>query len=91
VEFTLLRRALNKRIGQSGLPAEFLAKLWAAALLAAAAAWGVHHALGQLSPIPAAVVILGIYGVIYFAATLLLQLPEAQSVFRRARNSVGVT
>jgi len=91
VEFTLLRRALNKRIGQSGLPVEFLAKLWAAALLAAAAAWGVHRALGPRSPIPAAVVILGIYGVIYFAATLLLQLPEAQSVFRRARNSVGVT
>ena len=89
VEFTLLRRALNQRIGQSGLPAEFLAKLWAAALLAAAAAWGAHRALGPRSPIPLAVVVLGIYGAIYFAATLLLKLPEAQSVFRRARRSVG--
>jgi putative peptidoglycan lipid II flippase len=89
VEFTLLRRALNKRLGQSGLPAEFLAKLWAAALLAAAAAWGVHRALGPRSPIPLALVVLGMYGAIYFAATLLLKLPEAQSVFRRARISVG--
>jgi putative peptidoglycan lipid II flippase len=89
VEFALLRRTLNRRIGESGLAARFLAKLWAAALLAAAAAGGVRHALGQRAPIPAAVVVLGIYGVLYFAATLLFRLPEAQSLFRRARSSVG--
>jgi putative peptidoglycan lipid II flippase len=89
VEFVLLRRALNRRIGMSGLPAVFLAKLWAAALLAGAAAWTVHDALGRRSPIPAAIIILGIYGGLYFAATLLFQLPEARALFSRARNAVG--
>ncbi len=33
IEFVLLRRALIQRIGPSGLPVNFLAKLWAAALI----------------------------------------------------------
>jgi putative peptidoglycan lipid II flippase len=89
VEFTLLRRALNRRIGASGLPATFLAQLWASALLAAAAGWAVHHALGPRSPIPAAILVLGIYGLLYFAATLLFRLPEARSLFTRARGTIG--
>jgi putative peptidoglycan lipid II flippase len=85
VEFVLLRRALNRRIGASGLPLSFLAQLWAAALSAAAAAWAVHHAIGPRSPIPVAILVLGIYGILYFAVTLLLRLPEARSLFGRAR------
>jgi putative peptidoglycan lipid II flippase len=89
VEFVLLRRALNRRIGASGLPAAFLAQLWAAALLAAAAAWTVHHAIGARSPISAAILILGIYGALYFAVTLLFRLPEARSLFTRARRAAS--
>ncbi len=89
VEFTLLRRALNRRIGASGLPINFLAQLWAAALIAAAAAWTVHHAVGPRSPIPVAILVLGIYGGLYFAAALLFRLPEARSLFGRARSVVS--
>jgi putative peptidoglycan lipid II flippase len=89
VEFVLLRRALNRRIGASGLPAVFLVQLWASALIAAAAAWAVHRAIGPRSPIPAAILVLGIYGSLYFAATLLFRLPEARSIFSRARKAVG--
>ena len=89
VEFVLLRRALVQRIGPSGLPAVFLAKLWAAALVAGATSLAVHYALGQRSPIPAAILILGIYGTLYFALTLLLKLPEARALFGRAKHAVG--
>jgi putative peptidoglycan lipid II flippase len=89
VEFALLRRALVQRIGPSGLSAIFLAKLWAAALAAGAVSWAVHRALGQLSPIPAAILILGIYGALDFAITLLLRLPEARALFSRAKHAVG--
>jgi hypothetical protein len=85
----LLRRALNRRIGASGLSATFLAQLWAAALVAAAFAWAVHHAVGPRSPIPVAIFVLGIYGSLYFAATLLFRLPEARALFSRARGAVG--
>jgi len=91
VEFALLRRALNRRIGASGVPASFLAQLWAAALIAAAVAWGVHHTIGPRSPIPAAILVLGIYGSLYFAATLLFRLPEARSLFSRARGTESRT
>jgi putative peptidoglycan lipid II flippase len=89
VEFALLRRALVQRIGPSGLSAIFLAKLWAAALAAGVVSWAVHRALGQRSPIPAAILILGIYGALDFAITLLLRLPEARALFSRAKHAVG--
>ncbi len=89
VEFVLLRRALVRRIGPSGLPASFLAKLWGAAIIAAAGAWALHYVLGRRSPIPAAVVILGLYGALYFGAALLFRLPEASALFGRARKAVG--
>ena len=69
VEFALLRRTLNRRIGRTGLPASLAARLWISAALAASAGWAVKLALGRHGPIPTAVVVLGAYGVVYFAAT----------------------
>jgi putative peptidoglycan lipid II flippase len=83
VEFTLLRRTLNLRIGRTGIPKVFLAKLWGAAILAAGCAWGVRYLFGQHSPILAALVVLSPYGIIYFAAALLLRVDEAQSLIGR--------
>ena len=78
VEFALLRRALNRRIGNTGLPFEYLGKLWSAALLAASAGYGIHHFFRHHSPILVAVAVLAPYGIIYFAAILALGLDEAR-------------
>ncbi|MGB8474650.1 MAG: murein biosynthesis integral membrane protein MurJ [Candidatus Acidiferrum sp.] len=59
VEFTLLRRSLNRRIGHTGLAIRFLVKLWGAALLAAAVGWGIHNFLGRHFPMSAAITDLG--------------------------------
>lgn len=83
VEFTLLRGALNRRIGATGLAAGYLGKVWTAALLAAAIGWLIHHFLPLRSAILTAVLVLIPYGVIYFAAALAMQLNEAR-VFLRA-------
>jgi putative peptidoglycan lipid II flippase len=89
VEFALLRRTLNRRIGSTGLPASFTARLWASAAIAAAAGWTVKLAIGVRHPIAAAVAILGVYGVVYFALTYLLRVDESSRlldrVLRRAR------
>jgi putative peptidoglycan lipid II flippase len=82
VEFALLRRALNRRIGQTGLPLEYLAKLWGAALVAASAGIGIRHFFGLHSPILVAVVVLGPYGLVYFAVILMLGLDEARGFLR---------
>jgi putative peptidoglycan lipid II flippase len=85
VEFTLLRRTLNRRIGHTGLMKDYLAKLWMSALAASAIGWSIHHYFVHHSAILAAVVILAPYGAVYFAATAALKLPEAHSLFARAR------
>jgi len=80
VEFTLLRRSLNRRIGQTGVPAIFLTKLWLAAVFAAAGAWGVKMLLGIAHPILLAIVALVPYGAIYFGISAVLGLTESRTI-----------
>ncbi len=83
IEFVLLRRTLNARIGRTGLPGSFMVKLWGAALLSAAAGWGIKLAMGARHPIIVAAFVLGGYGILYFAITSLLGLPEARQLVGR--------
>jgi putative peptidoglycan lipid II flippase len=85
VEFVLLRRALNRRIGPTGLSAPLTLRLWGAAAAAAGAAWALRVLLPQAHPITAAVAVLGLYGVVYVLITDRLGLPEAASLLRRLR------
>jgi putative peptidoglycan lipid II flippase len=78
IEFFLLRRGMNRRIGASGVPGKFLLTLWSAALFAAAAGYGVGRLAGGLHPIPAAIAILGTFGVGYVALTVGAGVPEAK-------------
>ncbi len=84
IEFVLLRRTLNRRIGRTGLPLPYLLKLWFAAFLGAAAGWGGKLLLGPRHPIPVAALVLGIYGVCYFALTSALGISEARNVIGKA-------
>lgn len=83
VEFMLLRRTLNRRLGKTGLPVPYMVKVWAAALGAAGAAWLIHRSFRHHSAILAAVVVLVPFGLIYFAATLALGLSEIRTIFQR--------
>ncbi len=84
VEFTLLRRSLNRRIGMSGLEFSFTVKLWVAAAAGAAAAWAVKIFTMQFHPILQALLVLGPYGIVYFAMAFLFKLPEVQFIRRLA-------
>jgi putative peptidoglycan lipid II flippase len=84
VEFTLLRRTLNRRIGKTGLPVPFIVKLWAAAAAGAAVAWMLKLAVIALQPIPLAIIVLGSYGVTYFVVTSIFRIAEAQIVVGKA-------
>jgi len=85
VEMLLLRSTLNARIGKTGLSAGYAAQLWGSAIAAAALAWGVKVALPSLHPIITAFFVLGAYGLIFLAMTLLLRIPEASSSLARLR------
>jgi putative peptidoglycan lipid II flippase len=83
VEFTLLRRALNRRIGPTGLPAPLVAKLWISAAVAAAAAWALKLAIGIRHPMVYGACILCLYGAVYFGATWLFRVEECAGALRR--------
>ena len=83
IEFALLRRKLNQRIGRTGLPASYIAKLWAAALAGAFVGWGIKIILPALHPIIIAGFVLVPYGLIYFAITALMRVGESKTVVVR--------
>jgi putative peptidoglycan lipid II flippase len=90
IEFALLRRALNKRIGRTGLPLVYVAKLWLAAAVGAGVAWVIKLAIGSHHPIIIAALVLVPYGLVYFAVTAVLKVPELNTVLGRALRMVGI-
>ena len=89
VEMLLLRRTLNQRIGQTGLPVEYIVKLWSAAAAGAAVAWMVKLALPALHPILTATCVLLPYGLVFFAVTFVLRIPEATTTLGRLTRKHG--
>ena len=88
IEFTLLRRALGKRIGRTPLTATLLAKLWSTALLAAAVSLLLKLGMGGFGtrhPLPLAAVVLPVYGLLYFAGTYALKVEECRATLKSIR------
>jgi putative peptidoglycan lipid II flippase len=76
VEFELLRRALNKRVGWTGLERSYLAKLWTLALGAAAVGFFMKLHMAGFGPRVQGLAILSTYGGLYFLGAWMLGLPE---------------
>jgi putative peptidoglycan lipid II flippase len=85
VELILLRRSLNRRIGQTGLPLSVGMRLWTAALAAAAIAWAIKLTLPAAHPILRAGLILLPFGAAYLGLTFALGVSEARRVLARLR------
>jgi putative peptidoglycan lipid II flippase len=83
VEMLLLRRTLNAKIGKTGLPVEYVAKLWGSAIAGAAIAWIVKLVLPTLHPAITAVAVLGAYGLTFLMSTLVLRVAEASAALAR--------
>jgi putative peptidoglycan lipid II flippase len=89
VELMLLRRSLNLRIGDTGLPMSVALRLWSAAFAAAALAWTVKLALPPVHPILRAALILFPFGAAYFGLTMVFGMPEALRVLGRVKKLTG--
>ena len=88
VEFYLLRRRLETRVGKVDFGVNDVSRLWLAAAIAAAVAYGIKHAIpfvtrAHFHPVISAVVILGPYAAAYFLMTMLLRVPQASTLLRR--------
>ena len=83
VEYVLLRRSLNARIGRTGLAFSYTAKLFGAALAGVAVGWGLKLLVITWHPVPLAIVVLGGYGTTYFAFGYLFGLNQARAILGR--------
>jgi len=82
IEFALLRRSLNARIGRTGLPFSRLAILWTSAIAAAVAAWGVKLIVPWPQPLLRGLFILPAFGLTYLACTAALGIDVRRHVLR---------
>ncbi len=85
LEMLLLRRAMNARIGRTGLPAGFLFRVLGAATTGAGVAWAIRLIVPVWHPVVTAAVVLGAYGLVYLGLTVVLRVPEATALLRRGR------
>jgi len=83
IEFSLLRRGMQRRIGQVEFSGWYFARLWLSAALAAGAAWGIKLGLHPARPIPSAILILIPYGLVYLGLTAAMKIGETGALFRR--------
>lgn len=83
LEYALLKKTLIRRIGKTGLSTSFAARLWIAAALSAAGGWAIKPVVSGQHPITVAIVVLGLYGILYFAVAYVMGIPHAKSTIRR--------
>jgi len=80
VEFTLLRRRLNARIGPTGLTGRFTITLWALAVASAALAVLVQRYTADWRRMVAGLAVIAMYGAAYLGGAMLLRVPEAHGI-----------
>ncbi len=90
LEFLLLRFALQKRIGAVEFPAKFQVSLWASAIAAGLGSLAFDLFAGRriaahlpFRHISEAILAAGVFGFVYFAAAILLGVPEAKATLGR--------
>ena len=83
LELILLRRSLNRRIGETGLPFGISVRLWSAAAVAAAVGWGLKTSVPVDHPVIRAGLILVAFGITFFLVALVLKVPEARRMLAR--------
>jgi putative peptidoglycan lipid II flippase len=90
VEWALLKRALRNKIGSVGAGAGPLTRMFGAALAGAAAGWGVRMLLPeQVHIFLRGVLVLGMFGAVYFGVAAALGLSQAGALFRRIKGKFG--
>ncbi len=80
IEFSLLRRSLQQRIGAVGIPFSFLARAWATACAVALPATALRWLIPAHWLVVRGIVILTVFGVSYLAAGHVLGLLDINDV-----------
>jgi putative peptidoglycan lipid II flippase len=88
LEYSLLRRAMHRRIGAVDYPLSRVLRLWTAGIVAALLCGLLHrhlpiHSTGARAAILTAIAVLIPYGALYIAFTVMMKVPIPGSLLRR--------
>jgi putative peptidoglycan lipid II flippase len=86
LEFSLLRSAVNRRIGKTGLPLPYLIKLWAIALTAGGMAFAVKQGISSFPPILCGIIVISTFGILYLGMSAWTGLPQAKKALEAVRS-----
>ncbi len=89
LEWALLRRELNKRIGAVGAGAAIMTRMLVASIAGAAAGWGTRLLIGSVHPVLDAALIGGAFGVVYVGLGVVLGIEQASVFANRIRRLAG--
>jgi putative peptidoglycan lipid II flippase len=90
-EWLLLGRFLSRRIGRVGPGLSPVLRMIVAAVLAGGAGQGTRWLLPPLHPVPTAVVVLAVFGAVYFGITAALGLGESGRFLGRVTRRLGLS
>jgi putative peptidoglycan lipid II flippase len=88
IEFSLLRFSMNRRIGKTGLRYPYVVKLWTIAIGAAVLAFAMKYLTGESQPLISGVLVLLIYGSVYFLGAFALRIPNAMELLHAVRSKI---
>jgi putative peptidoglycan lipid II flippase len=83
IEFLLLRSRLNRRIGQTGLPPQYVGLLWLSAAVSAGVAFLIRREMPAVHRFVLAALVLGAFGLVYGLLTLGFGVPESRALVAR--------
>lgn len=86
IEFAMLRLALNERVGWTGLERAYLAQLWMLSIVAAAVGFMLKLEVTGLGPRIGGLVVLSVYGGLYFFGAWILGMPELRQFVSQVRS-----
>ncbi len=89
LEFYLLRREMNRRIGSTSIAPDHNLKLVLAAAAAAALGWGLKLALSGVPRLWMALTVIAVFGIVYLAITTMLGIREATALTSRLTRRFG--
>jgi putative peptidoglycan lipid II flippase len=90
VEWVLLRARLAARVGSVGAGAGVLARMLGAAVAAAAIAYASAATSFAVHPLPRALLVAIVFGVVYFGGARVLGLAEAAAMFASVSRRLGL-
>ena len=82
IEFYLLRKSMNAKIGDTGLKIKYQITLWSCAIMASLIGLAIKYFI-HFRPILSAIFIFSSFGVAYFGITYLLKIDESQATINK--------